>query len=82
MWSEAAGPRQPLWTLNPQYSKSVAKLCSALGASSGQNLTTVLGSHSLEEAVLLFSVYLFGLIGSLNLSHFITSLSIKTWADV
>ena len=40
---------------------------SSLGSSSGQYFSSVAGSHSLAEAVLLGSVSLFGLIGSEHL---------------
>ena len=55
----------------------VSELSSSLCTSASQNLTAVLGCHSLEEAVLLLSVDLLRLVGSLNLCHFLSSLSEK-----
>ena len=52
-------------------SASGGELCSALGSAAGKNLAAVGGRHSLAEAMLLFSLQLFGLIGS---GHFFPSL--------
>lgn len=47
----------------------VSEPCSALSTSACQNLTTILGCHSLEESMLFLSVNLLRLIRSLDL-HF------------
>ena len=49
------------------YFSLVGQSFSALGASSLQDVSAVSGSHSLSEAVLLFSLTLFGLISSEHL---------------
>ena len=46
--------------------RSVGQLFSALCAAASENLTAVLGSHSLHEAVLVLSLELLGLISSFH----------------
>ena len=47
--------------------KSVGQLFSALCAAASENLTAVLGSHSLHKAVLMLSLKLLGLVSSFHL---------------
>lgn len=47
--------------------RSVGQLFSALCAAASENLTAVLGSHSLHKAVLVLSLKLLGLISSFHL---------------
>ena len=47
-----------------KYLKLVGQFFSALSASSFQDISAIGGCHSLSEAVLFFSLTLFGLIGS------------------
>lgn len=58
----------PVFPAQPCFLRSlVGKSCSASCASARQNLAAVRGSHSLPEAVYLFSLKLFRLIGSFHL---------------